>query len=116
MKKIFESFVRNLTNVLKDKWEKQVDNGKQVEIDVTMEMKRLTFDVITSAGFGVELDCLKNSDDRLASVVDKVFSLVMIGVTLGNLARIPLIFKKYWDVSVVVRNSYCRHKNNGLSF
>jgi cytochrome P450 len=97
LKKILETQMRNITLNLTQKWK---ELKKETEIDVSKEMKLFSFDVITSAGFGVELKSVQKNDDTFVKLVDKNFNFILFQSIFGRaLISIPLVFKKYWDVS-----------------
>lgn len=97
LKRIFENLFPQKAQILKEKWMKKLENKSEIDINISMECKRLTFDVIASAGFGVETGCLLNDSD-FPALVDKLLTRALLFLILGKLAKLPLIFKKYWDV------------------
>lgn len=97
LKKVFETSVREVIFQLRDKWKSTIK--EETEINVTKEMKRFTFDVISSAGFGVEMKALEKSDDTYIDLIDNAFYIGLLHSLWGKIINLPLVFKKYWNVS-----------------
>lgn len=93
LKFIFEDHVQKITTVMKEKLMKYLGDKKSVEVNFSDESKLLTFDVITTAGFGRELDVLKNSDTTFTQILEKLFFLRGLTVFFGNIIRLflPLV-------------------------